>query len=85
MEGLGTVRSYELRAVPPSRKNLSVLRDGVKVRHNGGMVENPNDIRVTLRIPKELHAQLAQDAKDEHRSLNGQLVYVLTKALGRTP
>jgi hypothetical protein len=46
--------------------------------YNGGM------IKLTLRLPKWLHDRLQKLASDESRSLNGQIVYLLARAVGVT-
>jgi predicted RNase H-like HicB family nuclease len=38
--------------------------------------------KVLLRMPRRLHAQLAQSAKQEDVSLNQYIVYVLSSAVG---
>jgi len=38
------------------------------------------EVKLQLRLPPELHAALVEMAKREHRSLNGQIVYLLSKA-----
>ena len=38
------------------------------------------DVKLQLRLPTELHAALVEIAKAEHRSLNGQIVYLLAQA-----
>jgi hypothetical protein len=45
-------------------------------------------IRTVVRLPKDVHAAMEQEAQEEDRSLNAQLVRVLKehcKAKGRTP
>ena len=39
--------------------------------------------KILLRMPKELHGQLASHAKQENVSLNQYLIFVLTKAIVR--
>jgi len=41
----------------------------------------PEEIRLTLRLPQELHARLQWLAQDQERSLNGQIVYLLKTAV----
>lgn len=36
-------------------------------------------IRLTLRLPSELHQKLLNLAKQEKRSLNSQIIYILQK------
>ena len=38
------------------------------------------DIRITLRIPPDVHRALTEQARQEQRSLNGQIVYLLRLA-----
>ncbi len=38
-------------------------------------------IRFSLRLPSELHARLASQARHDRRSLNSELVYLLEVAL----
>jgi hypothetical protein len=40
-----------------------------------------NLIRTFIRIPEDLHAILKQRAEDESRSLNGQIIYLLRRAI----
>jgi hypothetical protein len=40
-----------------------------------------NEVRVTVRLPGELHAQIVALAADEDRSLNSQIVNLLRRAL----
>jgi predicted HicB family RNase H-like nuclease len=35
------------------------------------------DVKLVLRLPKELHAELAAEAQADERSLNSQIVFVL--------
>lgn len=44
------------------------------VLHNGGMV---NEVKISIRLPSELHQALADQARNENRSLNGQIVHLL--------
>lgn len=37
--------------------------------------------RITLRLPEEIHEQVAQAAKDDRRSLNAEIVRLLEEAL----
>lgn len=39
-------------------------------------------LRFVLRLPEDLHAALAALAKREGRSLHGQIIYMLRKAMG---
>ena len=39
------------------------------------------EVRITLRLPVDLHARLAAHARCERRSLNADLVYLLEGAL----
>lgn len=34
-------------------------------------------VKLMLRLPKDLHAQLAEEAQADERSLNGQIVFLL--------
>ncbi|MEV4806308.1 Arc family DNA-binding protein [Nonomuraea sp. NPDC049421] len=38
-------------------------------------------IRITLRLPDDVHAQVAARAQTERRSLNSQIVHLLETAL----
>lgn len=38
-------------------------------------------VKLTLRVPEGLHAQLAYIAGEQARSLNAQIVYLLRRAL----
>lgn len=40
-----------------------------------------SEARITLRLPKELHQRLMEEAKRQERSVNGQIVYLLKQAL----
>lgn len=42
-------------------------------------------VRLLLRLPRDVHAQLASAAKDDERSLNAQLVYILRQWLKDHP
>ncbi|MFJ2241481.1 Arc family DNA-binding protein [Streptomyces sp. NPDC087859] len=35
------------------------------------------EVRITLRLPADLHAWLVREAKSAHRSLNSEVVYRL--------
>lgn len=39
-------------------------------------------VNLTLRIPKWMHEKLTALARDEHRSLNGEAVWLLAQQLG---
>ena len=41
-----------------------------------------DEVRVTLRLPKPIHAFLATKAREEGRSLNAQIVYGLALLTG---
>jgi predicted GIY-YIG superfamily endonuclease len=41
------------------------------------------EVRLDLRLPDELHAAVQQRAKTEHRSINQQIVYMLTDHVER--
>lgn len=43
-----------------------------------------NTLKVTLRIPEELHARVAAQAKTDLRSLNGEMLYLLQVGLEAT-
>jgi hypothetical protein len=47
-------------------------------RHTGGMK------KVTLRLPDWLHSKLIHAASQERRSMHGQIVYLLTRALSQS-
>lgn len=38
-------------------------------------------VKLFVRLPTDLHAALVDSAKNEHRSLNGQIIHLLTEAL----
>ena len=38
-------------------------------------------IRLLLRLPPQLHQSLSEWAREEHRSLNSQIVHVLERAV----
>jgi predicted HicB family RNase H-like nuclease len=40
-------------------------------------------VKLTLRVPEDLHARLAAAAKADQRSLNGEVLWLLTAALDR--
>lgn len=44
------------------------------------VMAEPN-VATVLRLPPELHAALVTLAKEEQRSLNGQIVYMLRRGL----
>jgi len=48
-------------------------------------VMNEIDVRITLRLPKALHDALHRRAREEDRSLNGQIVHLLRQALAPEP
>lgn len=39
------------------------------------------EVKLMLRLPPDVHAAIVEIAKQETRSLNGQLVYFLRKAV----
>lgn len=39
-------------------------------------------VRTTLRIPKELHDRLDRIVREEHRTLNGLVLYLVEHGLG---
>lgn len=41
--------------------------------------------RITVRLPLELHERLAERAKRDRRSVNGEIVYLLEDALTDRP
>ena len=43
----------------------------------------PEIVRILVRIPKDVWEQMKVWAEEENRSLNGQIVYVLRRALQR--
>ena len=45
-------------------------------------VDPPHSGKVLLRMPRRLHTQLAQSAKQEDVSLNQYIVYLLSSAVG---
>lgn len=48
----------------------------------GGTVnEQESLVRFTLRMPRKLHRQMVRLAGQEQRSLNGQIVHLLNKAI----
>lgn len=40
-------------------------------------------VKLTLRVPEDLHARLAAAAKADRRSLNGEVLWLLAAALDR--
>lgn len=44
----------------------------------------PPVVNVNVRFPAELHAWLRQEAEREHRSLNSQIIHLLTLTLGKS-
>jgi hypothetical protein len=38
-------------------------------------------VRITLRLPDDIHTQLAAQAKTDRRSLNSEIMYLLEVAL----
>jgi hypothetical protein len=44
------------------------------------MNDQPREKHLNLRLPVELHAALVAMTRREHRSLNGQIVYLLQRA-----
>lgn len=40
-----------------------------------------NEVRMTLRLPEELRNRLSAHARQEHRSLNSELVHMLEVGL----
>lgn len=43
--------------------------------------QNPNDKKITIRIPEELHNALVKAAKDDDRSLNAEIIVMLKAAI----
>lgn len=41
----------------------------------------PDLVRYLLRLPVDIHAALVEWAEEENRSLNGQIIYLLTQAV----
>jgi hypothetical protein len=41
-------------------------------------------VRLILRLPGDVHAALVAWAKDEERSLNAQIIYLLREAIRRS-
>lgn len=41
----------------------------------------PEIVRFVLRLPTDIHAELAEWAKEEGRSLHGQILYLLRRLL----
>lgn len=41
------------------------------------------DVKLTIRLPEELHRRLVEIASDEERSLNQQVVYFLRRMVER--
>ena len=44
------------------------------------MSEAP-DVKLSIRLPADMHATLTEQAKREERSLNGQIVYLLRQTI----
>ena len=44
------------------------------------MPEAP-DVKLSIRLPADMHATLTEQAKREERSLNGQIVYLLRQTI----
>ncbi|MFC5814765.1 toxin-antitoxin system HicB family antitoxin [Nonomuraea harbinensis] len=40
------------------------------------------EVRITLRLPADLHARLTAQAKTDRRSLNAEIVHLLEAAIG---
>lgn len=40
-------------------------------------MKNEEEVRLTLRLPPSLHKQIHRIAKEQQRSLNSQMVYIL--------
>ena len=40
-----------------------------------------DDTRITLRLPTDLHARVAAAAASGHRSLNGEILWLIEQAL----
>lgn len=40
---------------------------------------NENEVRITIRLPQELHKRLVEFAKHERRSLNSEMVTMLER------
>ncbi len=38
-----------------------------------------DDVRLTVRLPKELHAAIQEASQRNNRTFNGQLVHILTQ------
>ena len=45
--------------------------------YNGDM---ENEVRLTIRLPADLHRRLTELARREHRSLNGEMIALLEQA-----
>lgn len=40
-------------------------------------MKNEEEVRLTLRLPPSLHKQIHRIAKEQQRSLNNQIIYIL--------
>lgn len=43
--------------------------------------QEPNDKKITIRMPDDIHAALIKAAKDDARSLNAEILVLLRAAL----
>jgi len=43
--------------------------------------QEPNDKKITIRMPDDIHAALVKAAKDDARSLNAEILILLRTAL----
>ncbi len=50
--------------------------------HSSGVPKNPDEVAVTVRFPKDVHAAAAAASVEEERSLNQVLVRAVRKGLG---
>jgi len=41
------------------------------------------DVRITLRVPKDLYDKVVKASESEQRSVNGQIVFILKKHLNK--
>ena len=70
---------------PYTRRLVSAQPSASEI-HEGSRTKTPSPSgRLLLRMPPDLHAELAQAAERDGTSLNGYIIARLGEAVGRTP
>jgi hypothetical protein len=69
--------------MPPLQRDTSGAISGPNIRRRDVAKRKPTDIvNLKLRFTEEMRAVLEEEAKNNHRSLNGEIVHRLATTLG---